>query len=196
MGLITQEGPAAVREAITELEKAVELPPLEWRSGMAKACQDHIDDTGILGITGHTGNDGSSPYNRMDRYGQWGIWAAENISYRSNTGEDIVMQLYIDDGVPSRGHRHNLMDENAAVTGVATGWHLIYDIMACITYAGSYDDNTGSDSSITISSTAEIIIDIESGIEPCDPLESIDAFPEYQEIIYYLGDPATDSYTV
>ena len=106
------------------------------------------------------------------------------------------MQLYIDDGVPSRGHRHNLMDENAAVTGVATGWHLIYDIMACITYAGSYDDNTGSDSSITISSTAEIIIDIESGIEPCDPLESIDAFPEYQEIIYYLGDPATDSYTV
>ena len=38
MGLITQEGPAAVREAITELEKAVELPPLEWRSGMAKAC--------------------------------------------------------------------------------------------------------------------------------------------------------------
>ena len=127
---------------------------------MAKACQDHIDDTGILGIIGHTGDDGSSPYDRMKRYGQWGIWAAENISYRSDTAEDIVMQLYIDDGVASRGHRHNLMDEKAAVTGVATGEHSIYDIMACITYAGSYDDNTGSDLPSTISSTAQIFVEI------------------------------------
>lgn len=80
-GLRTFEGPAAVEEAIEFLKTAEPVSELEWRSGMARACEDHVNDTGAQGLTGHTGTDGSSPYERMNRYGMWGTYAAENISY-------------------------------------------------------------------------------------------------------------------
>ena len=57
MGLMTNEGPAAVHEAIEFLMNAQPVEPLEWRTGMAMSCQDHVDDTGPLGMTGHTGTD-------------------------------------------------------------------------------------------------------------------------------------------
>ena len=38
MGLITNEGPAAVQEAIEFLMSAQPVEPLEWRTGMAMAC--------------------------------------------------------------------------------------------------------------------------------------------------------------
>jgi hypothetical protein len=136
--MMTNEGPQGIYEAIESLLNATPVPALEWRSGMAKACQDHVEDTGPQGLTGHTGTDGSSPYDRMNRYGSWGLSAAENISYGSNTGIDIVMQLFIDDGVASRGHRTNLMAETSTVTGNASGPHSQYGDMTCIGYAGSY----------------------------------------------------------
>ena len=117
------------------------MPVFEWRSGMARACEDQVADTGAEGLTGHTGTDGSSPYDRMNRYGQWGRWAAENISYGQSTGMDVVLQLLIDDGVTLRGHRKNLFSEYGTVSGVASGYHEKYDTMSCITYAGTYENN-------------------------------------------------------
>lgn len=108
---------------------------------MAHACQDHVTDKGEKGQTGHTGSDGSSPYDRMDRYGSWSRWAAENVSYGFESGMDVVMQLLIDDGVTSRGHRTNLFSQYGTVTGVSSGFHLNYKKMSCITYAGGYENN-------------------------------------------------------
>ena len=91
IGIRTFEGPAAVEEAIAYLETARPTHPLEWRTGMAMACTDHVYDTGPLGLTGHTGSDGSKFTDRLNRYGQWGLSAAENISYGQQTGLDVVM---------------------------------------------------------------------------------------------------------
>ena len=77
----------------------------------------------------------------MDRYGSWARSAAENISYGSNTGMDIVMQLFIDDGVSTRGHRMNLFSSTSTVTGNFSGQHKNYGFMTCITYAGGYENN-------------------------------------------------------
>merc|ERR1740139_1044978 len=108
---------------------------------MAKACEDHVVDTGARGKTGHTGTDGSSPYDRMDRHGQWYSSASENISYGPNTAIDVIMKLFIDDGVSSRGHRINIFASTATVTGNFSGSHKRYGAMSCMTYANGYDND-------------------------------------------------------
>ena len=43
-GETTNEGPAAVREAITFLENMQPISEVTWSSEMAKACRDHVLD--------------------------------------------------------------------------------------------------------------------------------------------------------
>jgi uncharacterized protein YkwD len=46
--------------------------------------------------------------------------------------------LYIDDGVPGRGHRETMLKPRFTLTGIANCEHSIYGRAVVITYAGSY----------------------------------------------------------
>ena len=108
--LITNEGPAAVHECINVLKNTQPMKPLTLNKGMSKAAQDHCDDIGPKGVCGHTGTNGSSMGSRLEKHGQWMGQIAENISFGHDEGLHAVIQLLVDDGVSSRGHRKNMLN--------------------------------------------------------------------------------------
>jgi uncharacterized protein YkwD len=63
--------------------------------------------------------------------------SAENISYGYDDARDVVRQLIIDSGVPTRGHRHNIFGGAYRLAGVACGPHRAYGAMCTIDFAGA-----------------------------------------------------------
>ena len=56
----TQEGPAAVNEAIQFLNSAEPVSLLEWNADLAKAARDHVQDVGPKGLNQYEGTDDST----------------------------------------------------------------------------------------------------------------------------------------
>ncbi|MDR2073647.1 MAG: CAP domain-containing protein [Spirochaetaceae bacterium] len=141
--IITQEGAAAVNSCITALNRANAVGVLTPERGLSLAAKDHVTDQGRTGHTGHNGSDRSTPETRMKRHGTFGgSWTlGENIAYGETTGRDIVCGFLIDDGVPGRGHRTNIMNRAFTQTGAAIGTHTQYRTSCTITYANGYSSN-------------------------------------------------------
>lgn len=130
VNILTTEGRAAVDEAVAAMRKARPVPALVHSPCLSRAAQDHANDTGPKGITGHSGSDGSTPIARVKRYAPGLGYCGENISYGSSSARDIVLQLIVDDGVPSRGHRENIMRPDFRTVGIGTGPHSRYGAMS------------------------------------------------------------------
>jgi hypothetical protein len=162
--LMTNEGASAVEEALTALETQAANPGTEmtWADGMWLAAYDHCSDCGPTGLTGHTGSDDSSFTDRMSRYGTWQTTAGENIAYGNNDAMEIVMQLFIDDGVSNRGHRDNILSTDYGVTAISNCCHATYSYQTVITYAGGYVNNDNLDSYIDEDSTGVCCTDCET----------------------------------
>jgi uncharacterized protein YkwD len=141
--IITAEGAAAVNDCISVLSKAQSAGILNPEKGLSLAAKDHASDQGGTGQTGHIGGDRSTPDVRMKRYGGFtGLWSwGENISYGEASGRDIVCGLLIDDGVPSRDHRVNILKAAFTQTGAGYGAHKQYRTACVIEYANGYKSN-------------------------------------------------------
>jgi uncharacterized protein YkwD len=141
--VVTQEGAAAVNNCVTALSRANAVGILTPEKGLSLAAKDHVTDQSKTGQTGHNGSDKSTPETRMKRYGTFsGPWTlGENLDYGATTGRDIVCDLLIDDGVPNRGHRTNIMNKAFTQTGVSSGTHTQYRTSCAITYANGYSSN-------------------------------------------------------
>lgn len=136
----TNEGLPALEEAIRALTAAHPQPPLSPARGMTLAARAHAADQAKTGATGHTGSDRSTLPDRLQRFGRWSKSAGENIDYGNADARRIVLSFLIDDGVPSRGHRGNLMDGSFAIIGVAAGPHPVYGHMCVLDFAGAWQD--------------------------------------------------------
>jgi uncharacterized protein YkwD len=136
--LRTEEGAAAVREAIAALKSRRRMQPLWLSKGLTGAAADHVRDQGPIGGLEHRGRDNSTPAKRASRRGRWVGAMAENIAYGENPARAVVIQLLVDDGVRDRGHRDNILDPKWTVEGVACGPHRDYQQMCVMDFAMRY----------------------------------------------------------
>lgn len=136
--LQTKEGVAVINELIEYLKTAPTMEPMTLNMEMNLSAEQHVADIGPNGICGHTGSDGSQPQDRIEKYGEWEVTCGENIDFGNTDPKDIVCALMVDDGVPGRGHRHNIMTPEFLVCGIATGPHTVYGNCCVMTLAGGY----------------------------------------------------------
>jgi uncharacterized protein YkwD len=139
--LQTREGVSAVREAIRVLRGTRPLPPLHIVDGMTLAARDHVKDQAPRGLMNHRGTDGSMAWDRVSRYGDWKSKISENMTFGPATAHDVVAALLIDDGIPDRGHRKNILDPEVSVVGISCGPHKSYRVMCDIVHAGGFADH-------------------------------------------------------
>ncbi|MDV3456241.1 CAP domain-containing protein [Sphingomonas sp. HF-S4] len=137
-GIYTREGIAAVDEAIDFLERQAPLPALDHGDLLALAARDHAEDQGALGATGHVSRDGAGPSERVRRRGG-NVFVGESISYGMADADAVVRQMVVDDGVPGRGHRTLLFQNNFRFAGVGCGGHRRYGHMCVVDLAGTID---------------------------------------------------------
>ncbi|MBQ0050607.1 MAG: CAP domain-containing protein [Treponema sp.] len=137
---MTNEGVAVVNECIKFMNNQKPLPILNPSKGLSQAAKDHASTQCLTDQTGHTGTDGSDPFVRMKRYGTY-TTAGENIAYGTTSAREIVVQLLIDDGVKSRGHRKNIMNKSFTTSGVGyADKHKTYGSECVITYSGTFTE--------------------------------------------------------
>jgi hypothetical protein len=135
----TREGAAAVHELVAFLDGARPVPPFEsCPAELCEAARRHVRDIGASGATAHEGSDGSSSQDRVEACVEWERAMGENLAFGTATAADIVAQLCVDDGVPSRGHRANVFNPEFKHVGVAVGAHARYGTMACIVHVGGW----------------------------------------------------------
>ena len=141
----TIEGPAAYQELISYLESASPRKPLKWSEGIAKSCRDMAKNLKDNDMFKHEDSEGRKISKRMADYGKYSGRIGENLAAGKRSGRDSVIQLMVDDGTKSRGHRINIMREDFGVAGVALSEHPTYGWMWVTNFAQGFKSNNPAD---------------------------------------------------
>lgn len=105
-----------------DLRKSKNLAPLKPAKGLSDAASYHAKDMGEHGTTGHQSSDGTTTFTRIKKFAKGGF-LAENCSYGPSDPLAIVLQLLIDEGVSTLGHRKTILSENYSFVGVSIQPH-------------------------------------------------------------------------
>ena len=147
----TREGVGPVDEAITALRRVGPLPELREGRLLALAAGDHVAAQSRSGEVGHYSRGRNPPARLVARGG--GRYVSEVITYGHSDPESVIRQLLVDDGVPGRGHRFELLSARYRYAGVACGPHPQWRAMCVIELSETPDgsapppprrDNAGS----------------------------------------------------
>lgn len=103
-------------ELIEELKEMSSSQLLYPKACVYEAAKKHGEDCKSRGFTGHTGSDGSSPFSRISKFCP-DLSGNENIVGGRKNARVLVIQLLIDAGISSRGHRYNMLNPNWEYVG-------------------------------------------------------------------------------
>jgi uncharacterized protein YkwD len=129
----TQEGLGLVRETAAWLRAQRPRPAVAWNDTLGRMAVAMVTLQGPSGEMGHDrhGGDWMSLASRQDPRL---VCCGETNSYGSEDPRTIVIDLIVDDGVPSRGHRATVFDVRKGydVVGIAVGPHTTHRFMCVI----------------------------------------------------------------
>jgi hypothetical protein len=134
-GVMTHEGVPAVWEAVRALRATKPMGALTEFAPLDLAADDLVKEQGPRGGRGHVGLDGSQPWTRMQRHATGLTGFGEANAYGPTDARSVVIGLLVDDGVPTRGHRQNLLNPIFKYAGVGCGRHTVYKEMCVIDLA-------------------------------------------------------------
>jgi hypothetical protein len=126
-------------ECYQEMLKTAPMSVLKPSQTLSRAAQDHAKDMGETGREGHTGKNGSTLQTRIARHGKWQHTIGENCAYGYESAEEIVVGLLLDVGVPSRGHRKNILNPAFRFVGIGIRPHTEYGTNCVQDFAGGID---------------------------------------------------------
>ena len=120
--VLTIEGTTAIDDAVANLRIAKPTNPLKSSGLIHRASNDQMKDFLSGTKLGHKGSDGSMPDERLSRYMSLdSIRMGENVVMSRGGARDIILQMLVDDGIPSRSHRRNLLDPEFQFIGISSG---------------------------------------------------------------------------
>ncbi len=97
-------------EVIAELEKAEPVSILQPSECVYKIARKHGLDCQARGVIDHTGSDGSDPFVRMSKICPQMASIGENLAGNTSLNpRDPLIDLLIDEGISSRGHRYTIL---------------------------------------------------------------------------------------
>lgn len=116
------------KELVGVLLKQNPLAPLHPDGFLYKHARTHAKDMGKSGQSGHTSSGGKTFNMRMAPMQNRYKGVAENCQYGFKDAAEVIVDLLIDEGVPSRGHRKNILDPVFNRVGVSFESHKKFEV--------------------------------------------------------------------
>jgi len=110
------EEPKAIPEAIKALKSTSPLPAFKFSDGLSNASRAQVKDQLPTGDFNHGNID-----KRVRRFGTLGGGVGENYTILEGNAKSMVLSWIIDDGIPDRGHRWNILSKRFNFIGIACG---------------------------------------------------------------------------
>ena len=117
----THEGAAAVKEAISFLDKQTPCLPLKWVQGLNNASEEVREK---LGKNGSTHTEGGDRLNEIIlKYGTYEGSLNQLVCFGDQDADEIVATWLVGDGDNARTARKNLFNKDFKFAGAALGSH-------------------------------------------------------------------------
>lgn len=137
MDIMTQEGVAAVQEAVRALRAASPVLPVEYSDFLARIAGDLVREQSKSGGLGHQSG-GRGPAERSAARGG-GRFISEIITYGHSDPASVMEQFVVGDGVLGRGHRKTVLAAEYRYAGVTCGPHPVHRTMCVIMLSQTAD---------------------------------------------------------
>ena len=136
IGMKTQEGAEAFKEAVDYLSKLEPVEPFTPSKGCARISKDFLEEVQKIDPSEL---DKINIDEIMQKYGAFVGSMNRELDLGNETPEQIVMSLITSDGDATRSHRDNLLSTELKKIGVAHGKHDTYRVCTVIVFCTKFN---------------------------------------------------------